>query len=84
MESAPEENSIDNKYTILETKGRGATANVYLAEDKNDKAKYAVKVLKEITSYFQKEIDILKTVSVLKNPYIVNLVNYGEGPVKIK
>ena len=84
MESAPEENSIDNKYTILETKGRGATANVYLVEDKNDKAKYAVKVLKEITSYFQKEIDILKTVSVLKNPYIVNLINYGEGPVKIK
>lgn len=83
MESFPEENSIDHKYTILEKKGRGATANVYLSEDKNDKAKYAVKVLKEISPYFEKEIEILKKVSILKNPYIVNLINYGEGPVKI-
>jgi serine/threonine protein kinase len=84
MESSPEENSIDNKYNILEVKGRGATANVYLVEDKNDKAKYAVKVLKEVSPYFEKEIEILKTVSVLKNPFIVNLINYGKGPVKIK
>jgi serine/threonine protein kinase len=83
MESATEENLIDNKYTILEKKGRGATANVYLVEDKNDKTKYAVKVLKEITPYFEKEIDILKKVSILKNPYIVNLIKFGEGPVKI-
>ena len=82
MESATEENLIDNKYTILEKKGRGATANVFLVEDKNDKTKYAVKVLKEITPYFEKEIEILQKVSILKNPYIINLIHYGEGPVK--
>lgn len=82
MESFPEENSIDNKYIILERKGKGATANVYLVEDKNNKAKYAVKVLKEITPYFEKEIEILQKVSILKNPYIINLIHYGEGPVK--
>ncbi len=82
MESSQVENSIDNKYTILEKKGRGATANVYLVEDKNTKSKYAAKVLKEKSSYFEKEIEILKKVSVLKNPFIVNLVHYGEGPVK--
>ena len=82
MESLPEENSIDNKYIILERKGKGATANVYLVEDKNNKAKYAVKVLKEITPYFEKEIEILQKVSILKNPYIINLIHYGEGPVK--
>ena len=82
MESLPEENSIDNKYIILERKGKGATANVYLVEDKNHKAKYAVKVLKEITPYFEKEIEILQKVSILKNPYIINLIHYGEGPVK--
>ena len=82
MESLPEENSIDNKYIILERKGIGATANVYLVEDKNDKAKYAVKVLKEVTPYFEREIEILQKVSILKNPYIINLIHYGEGPVK--
>ena len=82
MESLPEENSIDNKYIILERKGKGATANVYLVEEKNNKAKYAVKVLKEITPYFEKEIEILQKVSILKNPYIINLIHYGEGPVK--
>lgn len=82
MESLPEENSIDNKYIILERKGKGATANVYLVEDKNNKAKYAVKVLKEVTPYFEKEIEILQKVSILKNPYIINLIHYGEGPVK--
>jgi len=83
MESLPEDNSIDNTYTILEKKGFGATANVYLVEDKNDKAKYAAKVLKKSTPFFEKEIEILKQVSILKNPYIVNLIKYGEGPVKI-
>ncbi len=82
MESSQEANSIDSKYIILEKKGRGATANVYLVEDKNTKSKYAAKVLKEESPYFQKEIEILKKVSVLKNPFIVNLVQYGEGPVK--
>ena len=33
MESSASENSINNKYTILEKKGKGATAKVYLIEE---------------------------------------------------
>ena len=82
MESPPEENTINNKYIILEKKGRGGTANVYLVEDKNDKKQYAAKVLKEISPLFEKEIKILKKVSSLNNTYIVNLIEFGEGPIK--
>ena len=81
MESS-EENTINNKYIILENKGHGGTANVYLVEDKNDKKQYACKVLKEVSSLFKKEIEILKKVSALNNPFIINLIEYGEGPIK--
>ena len=77
------ESTINNRYKIIEKKGRGASATVYLAEDINTKKQYAVKVLKEITPSFQKEIQMLEKVSSLKNPYIVNLIEFGEGPVKI-
>jgi serine/threonine protein kinase len=83
MESLPEENNINNKYLILgDDKGEGATAKVYLVEDKNDKKQYAAKVFSIDPSLFEKEIDILKKVSALNNPYIMKLIDYGEGPVK--
>ena len=82
MESVASDNTIDNKYKILEKKGKGASAIVYLAEDETTKKKYAIKVLKELTPSFEHEINILKKVSALNNPYIINLINYGKGPVK--
>ena len=83
MESLPEENNINNKYLILgDDKGEGATAKVYLVEDKNDKKQYAAKVFSIDPSLFEKEIDILKKISALNNPYIMKLIDYGEGPVK--
>ena len=83
MESDAVDSTIDNKYKIIEKKGRGASANVYLAEDETTKKKYAIKVLKENNPSFESEIEILKKVSTLENPYIVNLINFGEGPIKI-
>ena len=82
MESSPEEDSINNKYRILAKKGKGATSKVYLVEDKKDKKLYAAKVLKEFNSSFEKEIKILKKLSSLNNPFIINLIEFGEGPVK--
>ena len=82
MESSPEEDSINNKYHILVRKGKGATSKVYLVEDKKDKKLYAAKVFKEDTSSFEKEIEILKKVSSLYNPFIIKLIEFGEGPVK--
>ena len=82
MESLPEEDNINNKYLILEYKGEGATAKVYLVEDIKDKKQYAAKVLNEDFSLFEKEIKILNKVSTLNNPYIINLIHSGEGPIK--
>ena len=82
IESA-EESTINNRYKIIEKKGRGASAIVYLAQNLTTKKQYAVKILKEITPSFQNEIQMLEKVSSLNNPYIVNLIEYGEGPIKI-
>jgi len=82
MESLPEEDSINNKYLILAKSGKGATSKVYLVEDKKDKKLYAAKVLKEGNTSFKKEIKLLEKVSSLNNPFIINLIEYGEGPVK--
>ena len=79
-----EESTINNKYKIIEVKGKGASATVYLTEELNTKKQYAVKVLKEITPNFQTEIQMLEKVSSLHNPYIVNLIEFGEGPIKVE
>ena len=82
MESPLEEDNINNKYIILEEKGHGSSAYVYLVEDKKDKKLYAAKVFELGPSFFIKEIEILKKVSSLYNPFIIKLIEYGEGPVK--
>ena len=69
--------TIANRYTLIESKGKGLTANVYLAEDQTNKRKYALKVMKEISPSFQNEISILEKVSSLNNPYIINLISSG-------
>ena len=80
-----ESSTINNKYNVLEAKGKGASAVVYLVEsmDNNKNKKYAAKVLKEVTPSFEREISILEKLSKLKCPYLVNLIEFGEGPVKI-
>ena len=82
MEISPEEDSINNKYHNLVKIGKGATSKVYLVEDKKDKKLYAAKVLKEGNTLFKQEIKLLKKVSSLNNPFIINLIESGEGPVK--
>ena len=83
-ENKGEESIINGKYKVLEKKGVGASAKVYLSENIENHKQYAVKVLKNVsTPSFMKEIEILKKVSSLKCPYIVNFIEFGEGPVKI-
>ena len=85
MEIEPNEqkSTINDEYLIVEKKGKGAYATVYLVKEPNTNQFYAAKVLKENTSTFQAEIQILDKISKLHNPYIVNLVKFGEGPIKI-
>lgn len=75
--------TINDRYIILENKGKGGFGEVYLAIEKTTKNKYAIKILKEITSSFQEEISILEKVSALNSQYIINLIEFGEGPIKI-
>ena len=75
---------INNKYSIIERKGKGAFAKVYLCEDTTNQKRYAIKVLNQKTESFEKEMNMLQKVSKLNCPYLVNLVEYGEGPVKLE
>ena len=73
---------IDKKYNIIRKISEGGYGKVYLAEDQITKEKFAIKIIIEITPEFEKEISILKKVSSLNNPYIINLKNYGESQIK--
>ena len=70
---------IDNKYKILQEKGESASSNVFLLKDSNTEQKYAAKVLKESSSLFDTEIEILKSLKSINNPYIINLINNDTG-----
>lgn len=74
---------IDNKYDIIEFKGKGATAWVYLVKDHHTEKLYAGKVLKEKNNLFEKEIKILAKLKTSNNPYMVNLVDSGVGDIVI-
>ena len=84
MENINDQESIDSKYIILDKKGFGATADVYLVKEANHDDVYAAKVLKKHSDLFDKEIKILNTLKTANNPYIVNIINSGEGLVKKK
>ena len=73
--------SIDNNYTIVEKRGSGATAIVFLVKGSDNEQIYAGKVLKETSDLFDKEIEILQRLRPLHNPYLVNLIGSGNGPI---
>ena len=52
MESNNDQETIDNKYIILEKKGHGATANVFCVKDFDHDTVYAAKILKKHSDYF--------------------------------
>ena len=81
MEKEINEETIDSKYIILDKKGKGGTANVFKVKDKENQTLYAAKVLKEPSNDLVKEIEILKSIKQFNNPFIVNIVDSGEGLV---
>ena len=82
MESSINELHINYRYNVIENKGKGATGFVYLVEKRDTKKQYAGKVFTEQTPFFQNEVAVLDKLSKLKSSYIVNLFEFGEGPVK--
>ena len=82
MESITIEEQIDSKYLIEGKIGTGFTANAFLVKEKNSGLKYVAKVFKEKKKYlFENEVKILNILKQFNNPYIVNIIDSGEGDI---
>jgi len=72
---------IKNRYKLIDERGRGSFATVYVARDTENNHIYAVKVMHlelsndgELLARFQREAHILLN---LHDPHIVRIVDYG-------
>ena len=72
---------INEKYLIKEKLGSGGQANVFLVLDKDTNEEYAAKVLKKESNALDIEIKILNTFKQYNNPYIINIIENGEGVI---
>ena len=84
MQDNSSQETIDNRYEIIEQKGHGATANVYTVKELNNQTIYAAKVLKKHSNLFDKEVNILNALRTENCPNIVNLIGSGEGIINRK
>ena len=85
------DNLLDKKYIILKKKGGGGSAKVFVVKEIDKENIYAAKVLKDFNSYeknrnvekmFNNEKDILLYLhDNIKNSYIINYINSGEGEI---
>lgn len=73
---------IKDHYKLIDERGRGSFATVYVARDTKDNRIYAVKVMHielsndgDLLARFQREAHILQGLS---DPHIVRIVDYGE------
>ena len=73
---------IKERYKLIDERGRGSFATVYVARDTKDNRIYAVKVMHielsndgDLLARFQREAHILLNLS---DPHIVRIVDYGE------
>ena len=73
---------IKDHYKLIDERGRGSFATVYVARDTKDNRIYAVKVMHielsndgDLLARFQREAHILLNLS---DPHIVRIVDYGE------
>ena len=75
---------IKNRYKLVDERGRGSFATVYVARDTENNHIYAVKVMHlemandgELQARFQREAHILLN---LNDPHIVRFVDYSNDP----
>jgi serine/threonine protein kinase len=72
---------IKDRYKVIDERGRGSFATVYIARDLADNRIYAIKIMhleladdEELLARFQREAHILLN---LNDPHIVRIFNYG-------
>ena len=82
MEILNNQEQIDSKYLIVEKVGAGFTSNVFLVKEIKTNEEYVAKVFKEKNKFLSdKEINILNILKQENNPYIVKIIDSGEGNV---
>ena len=75
---------IDNKYTIIRHITNGTFSSVYLVKDNNNNNnQYIAKIRIINVNGYAQELQITQIVSQTNNPYIILLVDYGNGPIQI-
>ena len=85
MANKPEYDSIDDKYIIKERISEGHFGEVFLVIEKKEKRKYAAKILFKDDNHFDQKIELIKKITNLNNPYIINYIESSkEGKIKIK
>jgi len=72
---------IDGKYKIIEKIGSGGQANIFLVIKIGTNEEYAAKVFKENSDFIDNEINMLQEVKQYQCPYIINIIDSGEGEV---
>ena len=81
MEKLNEQELIDDKYLIKEKLGFGGQVNAFLVKDKKNDELYVAKVKKEYDKYYDNEIKILNELKKYNNPFIINIIDSGEGDI---
>ena len=74
---------IAKEYYILKKLDNGGTSNVYLLKSMKNERNYVAKIYNSKCKYYEKEIEILKKISLLNAPSIIRLISYGEEEIKI-
>ena len=86
------EGKIGDKFNIIEKKGKGGTANVFLVKEIGQTTEYVAKIpltvndkgencYEDNVKYLEKEIKYLTILNELNNPNILNIIDNGEGKI---
>ena len=81
MEEFAQQEEIDSKYVILEKIGSGGQANIFRVVKNGTNEEYAAKVFKKDSFYITNEINMLQEVKQYQCPYIINIIDSGEGRI---
>ena len=81
MDESDKEESIDSKYKIIEKIGSGGQANIFRVKKIGTDKEYAAKVFKKDSKYIDNEINMLQEVKQYQCPYIIKIIDSGEGKV---
>ena len=81
MEDSITEEKIGSDYLIKSKIGSGGEANVFLVTKKDENEEYVAKVPKKEDDCISNEINILEELKQYNNPYIIKLIDSGEGDI---